>query len=133
MYDTPEQVWYKSVGAWATPQQGAATSCSTLTINGITTPARLEKSLKYKDTRVVMYADDGIIFSNSLEAIEEVKKLFALAVKRMVKRLLHYNFRTCVQQDLGPADSRRFHSKRLKYDGKSEVLYSLALATPQPQ
>jgi hypothetical protein len=26
-----------------------------------------------------MYADDGIIFSNSLEAIEEVKKLFALA------------------------------------------------------
>ena len=89
--------------------------------------------MKYKDTRVVMYADDGIIFSNSLEAIEEVKKLFALAVKRMVKRLQHYNFRTCVQQDLGPADSRRFHSKRLKYDGKSEVLYSLALATPQPQ
>jgi len=79
LHGTPEQVWYKSVGVWATPQQGAATSCSTLTIDGKTTSTCLEKSLKYKDTRVVMYADGGIVFSNSLEAVEKVKKLFTLA------------------------------------------------------
>lgn len=60
--------------------QGAPTSCSlsTLSIDKITNPERLKLELVHKDTAVVMYADDGIIFSNDLEAIEEIKKLFAL-------------------------------------------------------
>lgn len=60
--------------------QGAPTSCSlsTISIDQITNPERLKLGLVHKDTVVVMYADDGIIFSNNLEAIEEIKKLFAL-------------------------------------------------------
>lgn len=73
--------------------QGAPTSCSlsTLSIDIITNQNRLKLVIKYKDTVVVMYADDGIIFANSLEAIEEIKQLFAkqgVPIKEEKSRLL---------------------------------------------
>jgi hypothetical protein len=63
----------KVVGGWKEKgvPQGCPTSCglSTIALDKITTNP-------IKEGKVVMYADDGLIFGKTEEAIEEVKKLF---------------------------------------------------------
>lgn len=59
--------------------QGAATSCSgsTLALHHITDPALLNSELGHSRAKVVMYADDGLVFLEREEDLTAVMGLFS--------------------------------------------------------
>jgi len=58
--------------------QGAATSCSgsTLALHHITDPALLNSELGHTRAKVIMYADDGLVFLEQEEDLAGVMALF---------------------------------------------------------